>query len=185
MDIKSIFLNSISISLFLLVACSIVFVYLNIFYFIYLKVPTLSANNKVIEKILRSIDFKGRKKFYDLGSGNGKLISGVASLYPDLECIGIEYNIAAYYCAKTRNIFLKNKVSYLRENFFKVNLDDADIVYIYLFPGVMNRLEAKLANELKSGTVVVVNSFPLKSKEPKKIIRRKFGALDTLYIYEY
>jgi len=138
MDIKSIFLNSISISLFLLVACSIVFVYLNIFYFIYLKVPTLSANNKVIEKILRSIDFKGRKKFYDLGSGNGKLISGVASLYPDLECIGIEYNIVAYYCAKTRNIFLKNKVSYLRENFFKVNLDDADIVYTYLFPGVMN-----------------------------------------------
>lgn len=102
-----------------------------------------------------------------------------------MECVGIEYNIAAYYCAKIRNIFLKNKVSYRRENFFKVNLGDADIVYTYLFPGVMNRLEAKLANELKSGTVVIANSFPLKSKGPKTIIRRKVGALDTLYIYEY
>ena len=171
--------------LFLLTAWLIVFMYLNIFYFIYLEVPTLSAGNKVIRKILENIDFKGEKKFYDLGSGSGKLISRVAEQYPRLECVGIEYNISAYFTAKIRNVFLKNKVSYQRGNFFKVDLGDADIVYAYLFPSVMDDLETKLSNELKKGALVITNSFSLKSKKPRTVIRGKIGALDTLYIYEY
>jgi hypothetical protein len=185
MDIKLILADGIIIGLFLLVACLMVVMYLNVFYFIFLRVPTLSAGNKVVEKILQNIDFGSRKKFYDLGSGNGRLISLVADCYPELECIGIEYNITAYCHAKIRNIFSKNKVSYRRENFFKINLGDADVIYAYLYPPVMERLESKFAKELRRGTVVILNSFPFKTKEPKTILRGKTGALDTLYIYEY
>jgi hypothetical protein len=185
MDIKLFFLDGILIGLFLLVACLMVVMYLNIFYFIFLKVPTLSTGNKAVEKILESINLKGKKKFYDLGSGNGRVVSCLAEKYPELECVGIEYNITAHCHAKIRNLFSKNKVSYWRKNFFKIDLGDADVIYVYLYPPVMERLEAKFAKELRKGTLVVMNSFPLKTKEPKMILRGKSGALNTLYIYEY
>jgi len=145
----------------------------------------LSTGSNVIKKILQEIDFKEAKKFYDLGAGNGKVISYVASRYPNLKCTGIEYNIAAYCYAKLRNIFLKQKVSYKMGDFFKVNISDADIVYTYLFPGLMDRLESKFARELKKGTLVISNAFPIKDRKPKFIIQGKAGALNTLYVYEY
>lgn len=145
----------------------------------------LSTGNNAIRKVLQNIDLGKAKKFYDLGSGNGKVIAQIASRYPNLKCTGIEYNISAYCCAKLRNIFLKQKVNYQMEDFFKVNISDADVVYAYLFPGLMDRLEIKFARELKKGTLVISNAFPIKSKEPKVIIRGESGALNTLYVYEY
>jgi hypothetical protein len=185
MDIKLMFLDGVLIFIFLLVACLMVVMYLNIFYFVFLKVPTLSTSKKTAEKILQNIDLGDKKKFYDLGSGSGRLVSYLAEKYPDLECIGVEYNITAYCNAKIRNIFLKNKVIFLRKDFFKTNLGDADVIYAYLYPPVMERLEAKFARELRKGTLVILNSFPLKSKKPKTVLSGKSGALDTLYIYEY
>ena len=145
----------------------------------------LSTGDNAARKILQNIDFGKAKKFYDLGSGSGKVISQVASRYPNLKCVGIEYNIAAYCFAKFRNIFLKQKVSYQMGDFFKINISDADIVYAYLFPGLMDRLESKFASELKRGTLVISNAFPIKAKKPKMIIRGEAGALNTLYVYEY
>ncbi|MFZ2192995.1 MAG: methyltransferase [Candidatus Moraniibacteriota bacterium] len=145
----------------------------------------LATNKSVISKISRHIDLKNKKKFYDLGSGNGSLISYVAKKYPELECVGVEYNIGAYTQALIRRYFSKVKVSYQRKDFFKIDISSADVIYVYLFPGIINRLEKKFATELRQGTLVIANSFPLKFKKPKKIIKGKDRALDTLYIYEY
>ena len=176
------------IFLFFLTLCLfglVVFIYLNLFYSLYLKVPMLSSRNSAIEKVLSKVDLEKAEKFYDLGSGSGKVISHVANQYPNLECIGIEYNVAAYCCAKLRNIFLKRKVAYRMENFFKVDLSDADVVYTFLFPGLMERLGTKFARELKKGALVIDTAFPLKSKEPKMVVQGETGRLDTLYVYEY
>lgn len=177
----NIFLFFLTLCLFFLV----VFVYLNVFYSFYLKVPMLSSGNDAIEKFLLKVDFGKAKKFYDLGAGSGKMISKVASQYPDLQCIGIEYNIISYCCAKLRNIFLKQKIDYRMGNFFKINISDADVVYTYLYPGLMERLEIKFASELKKGTLVISNAFPIKTREPKIVIQGEVGALNTLYVYEY
>jgi trans-aconitate methyltransferase len=165
--------------------CLVIFVYVNLGYSFYLKVPMLSSGNSAIEKVLSEVDLGKVKKFYDLGSGSGKVISQIANRYPELECVGIEYNAAVYCCAKLRNIFLKQKVAYRMENFFKVDLSDADVVYTFLFPGLMERLETKFARELKKGALVIDTAFPLKSKEPKMVIQGGKGKLDTLYVYEY
>lgn len=162
-----------------------IFIYLNLFYTFYLKVPMLSSGNNPIEKVLLNVNFKKAAKFYDLGSGNGKLISRVAKQYPHLECVGVEYNIAAYCSAKFRNLFLKQKIDYKLGDFFKINISDADIIYAYLFPGLMVRLEAKFSQELRKGTIVISNSFPIKTRKPKMIIQEKAGELGTLYVYEY
>ena len=113
--------------------CLVLFININLLYYIFLKVPNFSTGNSALGKILRDVDFGEANKFYDLGSGNGKVISAIAKRYPDLECVGIEYNIAGICFAKLRNNFLRNKVIYRRENFFKTDIQDADIVYTFLF----------------------------------------------------
>ena len=102
-----------------------------------------------------------------------------------MQCIGVECNLGIYWWAILRNIFAKQKVIYLRKNFFKINLADANVIFVYLFPGFMEPLNAKFKQELKKGALVVSNSFPIKTKTPLKIIPGKMGALETLYIYEY
>jgi len=148
-------------------------------------VPTLSSRKNILKLIVESIDFQGRKKFCDLGSGNGRLILSVAKFYPDFVCTGIEYNLAAHYLAKLANTFAEQKASFIRDDFFKVNLGNEDVIYAYLFPTVIKQLEEKLAQEVKEGAIVIINTFPLKKKKPDSIIRGKTGALETLYIYKY
>jgi len=163
----------------------VVFIFLNAFYFVFLRVPSLSSKNKVVANVLENIDFKGRKKFYDLGCGNGSLIAKIAKNHPAMQCIGVEYNPGIYWWAILRNILAKQKVTYLRKDFFKINLADADVIFVYLFPAFMEPLNAKFKQELRKGTLVISNSFPIKTKNPLKIIPGKMGALETLYIYEY
>jgi len=145
----------------------------------------LATSDKTIENALGEINLATKGKFYDLGSGNGKVAFRFAATHPNFNCIGIEFNLAAYFSAKIRNIFSKHKISCRRENFFKVNLDDADIVYTYLFPDIMKELEQKFNHELKKGATVIANTFPLQHKSPIKIIQSKTGKLGTLYIYKY
>ncbi|HPN54628.1 MAG TPA: methyltransferase [Candidatus Moranbacteria bacterium] len=145
----------------------------------------LSSENDAIRKVLENVDFEKASIFYDLGSGNGKLISQIANQYPHLKCTGIEYNVSSFCLSKIRNIFLKQKVDYKRKDFFKIDISDADIIYAYLFPGIMKSLENKFNQELKAGTLVVSTAFPIRSKEPKMIVRGEAGKLNTIYIYEY
>jgi len=165
--------------------CWVIFININLLYYIFLKVPNFSTGNSALGKILRDVDLGEAKKFYDLGSGNGKVISAIAKRYPNLECVGIEYNIAGICFSKFRNNFLKNKVIYRMENFFKTDIRDADIVYTFLFPELVERLENKFSQEIKKGGLVIANTFPLKIKKPKKVIAGIVGKLDTIYIYEY
>lgn len=145
----------------------------------------VSTEGEITERILKNIDFSKVKKFYDLGSGSGNVVSRIAREYPSLKCVGIEYNVTDLFWAKFKNIFSKNKVIYKKGDFFKTDISDADIIYVYLFPEIIERLEEKFANELKKGALVITNTFPLKFKKTKLIIPEKKRKLGTLYIYEY
>jgi SAM-dependent methyltransferase len=145
----------------------------------------LSSQDKVIKKILKEIDFSQAKNFYDLGCGNGKVVSKIAKNFPSLECFGVEYNIVSYFLAKIRNIFLKRKFICKKEDFFKTDLKKADIIFVYLFPGIMKNLEVKFARELKVGAIVIANSFPLPNKKPAKQICKKNSELGVVYFYRY
>jgi hypothetical protein len=163
----------------------LLFIYVNIFYYLYLKVPMLSTEKETIRKLSQNIDFSKAKNFYDLGSGNGKVISAISGKFPNLECVGIECNIAAFLLAKVLNIFSSRSVRYRMENFMNIDLGEADVIYAYLFPGAMEKLEEKFSKELKRGTLVVSSTFPIKDKIPKLVVKNENGKLGTLYIYEY
>lgn len=150
----------------------------------FLSAPFLSSSRGAYKTVLQKLDLSGRKKFYDLGSGSGKMVGKVAQKYKGMQCIGIEKNPGAYFLAQIRNLFLKRKVRYLYKNFYDIDLSDADAVYAYLFPEPMVKLEEKFERELKPGAILISAAFKLPNKKPAEIYESR-NPLSKIFIYKY
>jgi SAM-dependent methyltransferase len=111
---------------------------------------------------------------YDLGSGDGRL------LFMALEkgagrAVGIELNPdlvrEASETAKRKS--LQDRIIFLNADFMDVSLEDASVVLCYLTPYASAALKVKLESELKLGSRVVVEMFPVPAWKPTKQINRE------------
>jgi hypothetical protein len=104
---------------------------------------------------------------YDLGSGDGRL------LFTALEkgagrAVGIELNpwqvVKAREKAKSHG--WQDRVTFLESDVMTVNLSAATVVLCYLFTSASRALKSKFEAELKPGTRVVMESFPVPGWKP-------------------
>ncbi|MFA5127094.1 MAG: SAM-dependent methyltransferase [Patescibacteria group bacterium] len=139
-------------------------------------VPTRQAD---IDRFLRLADVGSKEKVYDLGCGDGRLVISASKL--GAEAIGLEISILLYIGAVLRKFFSGSKAKIKFGDFWRVDLRQADVVYLFLIPRVYSRLKNKLEKELKPGAKVVVLVWPIPGWQPSvvdKIIGRP-----TLYLY--
>ena len=96
---------------------------------------------------------------YDLGSGNGKLLFLAAQHGAITK--GLEINPFLVFFSNVRSFFspYKDQVHTYWKNFWTTELGDADVVFIYLLPWRMEKLEQALIKKCRKGTVIVSNSF--------------------------
>lgn len=168
----------------ILLACAIFTLYLLIhaFYWIVSGVPFVGSRTKVLGDLVRELKLDKGRVFYDLGAGDGKVIFYLAKENPEVKFIGYELNPALVLYAKAFRR-LPN-VEYRRKNFFKVDLRDADYIFLFLFPELMEKILPKLKSELKSGSLIISNTFTF-SNGPAPI--KSFISqvpLESLYIYQ-
>lgn len=118
---------------------------------------------KIIEILQREIETKGSKDYQlvDLGSGNGDTSRNIAQALPDIAVIGVEISKIAAWRARQMAQFRQVKnVSYRQEDFFETDLSQADAVYIFQFPSVMNKLHAAgILQGLKPSALIICNKF--------------------------
>ena len=118
-------------------------------------VPTKMDN---IKKILRLAGVKKGKKFYELGSGDGRVVIAAAQL--KAEAIGIEQSLIRIFISRFRTQLLKlPNARFSHGNIFTKKYTDADIVYIFLLHKGVRKLEEKLKKELKKGAIVVTQTY--------------------------
>lgn len=144
--------------------------------------PYVPTKLEVVEKILKLIinkkNFKKPllgKKFYELGSGDGRIVMEAASL--GAYAVGIEQSMIRVLYSKLTawKKGLKN-AHFVHGNVFKQNYSDSDIIFIYLLPKGVAKLEPKLKQEIKKGCVVITQTFHFKNWKPyKKIDLEKVG----------
>jgi len=151
------------------------------------EAPYLKTKNQLIEKIIDEIDFKKGKLVYDLGCGNGKVLRILAKKRK-IKTVGYEYNSIPFLAGKIVNFFSADKIQIYFQDFFKVGLSKADYVFCYLITDEMEKLEEKLNKELKSGAIVISNTFKFKDWQPEKVIvidetKGKGVLSNRLYIY--
>ncbi len=156
--------------LIILILLEILVIALGIFFmFIGFKsAPYVPSHKKVIEDLLKEIEFKKGMKVADLGSGDGRVIIALAKI----GCEAHGYEINPFLCWFTRlrikKLGLKKQAFVHRKNFFSEDLSKFDLIFTYLLPKQMEKLEEKLLKELKTGSLVVSNAFSFPHWQPFK-----------------
>jgi ubiquinone/menaquinone biosynthesis C-methylase UbiE len=99
---------------------------------------------------------------YDLGSGDGRLLFGALEAGAG-KCIGIDIDPdrvkVAQEAAKEKGY--DGRVKFVEADILDIDLSEATVVLCYLFPSASAALGPKFDKELKPGTRVVMESFPV------------------------
>ncbi|MDP3974315.1 MAG: methyltransferase domain-containing protein [Candidatus Daviesbacteria bacterium] len=125
-------------------------------------VPTKMEN---IRKILKLANVGRGRKFYELGSGDGRVVIEAAKLEAD--AVGIEQSlIRVIYSRYTASRLKLKNAKFYHGNIFSKDYTDADVIYIYLLNKGVGRLEEKLKKELKKGSVVITQTYHFPNWKP-------------------
>ncbi|KAJ8250874.1 hypothetical protein GJAV_G00214220 [Gymnothorax javanicus] len=131
-----------------------------------LQVPYLPASRKQVHNVMTLL--RGRSgSITDLGSGDGRIVLEACrqGFHP---AVGYELNPwlvrLSYFHAWRRGHY--GKVSYLREDLWKVSLAECRNITVFLAPSVLPLLQDKLLAELPDDALVVAGRFPFPDWTP-------------------
>jgi len=135
------------------------------------------SRTTAVKKMLDIANLKPGDCVYDLGSGDGRIIIGAAKR--DAHAIGIE--IDPLKCILTWLRIKKNKLTNAKikwGNFFKVDFKDADVVFLYLLPETLQKMEKSL-KKLKKGSRIVSHGFKFNGLKQIKSLEK-----EQIYLYK-
>jgi ubiquinone/menaquinone biosynthesis C-methylase UbiE len=120
--------------------------------------------------MLSMADVKPGDVVYDLGSGDGRIVTTTAREF-FASSVGIDINPFWVFWTRVKVALfgLSGKVKVIWGNFFNQDLSRANVVTLYLEQGTNNRLKPKLEKELKPGTRVVSHVFTFDGWNPIKV----------------
>jgi len=128
------------------------------------------------------------KKFYDLGCAHGTLSLRLKKILPHLEIYAVDNSTVRIFFGKLKDKILRRKINFQKQDIFKIDLRNADVIYTYLWYDLMPILEKKLQEELKLGAVVITNTSHFQNWQPtEKVVTypkvSKTPDFETLFIY--
>lgn len=153
---------------FLVFALLLLFVISSAFWgFLITRVPYVRTAKKDIEFIANELNILSSDIFYDLGSGDGKVCFLINKL-TGAKCVGFELTWWTYALSALKSKLKNQNVKFEMQDFFKSDWSEATIIYTYLFPMYMRRVEEKFLNDCKPGTVAVIRDFPFPNLKADK-----------------
>jgi precorrin-6B methylase 2 len=169
-----------------ILSVSIVFIYLTVSAGFMHSSPAVPSHGKVKNAIISEasslLQNSSGKVIMDLGSGWGTLLLPLAKKFPNHKFIGIErgylpFNVSVWRARKLKNL------TFLRQDFFKTDIGDADLIFVFLLTSTMAQLTAKIKTEMKPDSIVIANRFPMKDEKPYKEV--SLGSkYYTYYVYK-
>ncbi|MDA4129980.1 MAG: class I SAM-dependent methyltransferase [Thaumarchaeota archaeon] len=130
------------------------------------------TSRKEIDAVVKLLHLSKDSRFYDLGSGYGRMIVGVGQKF-GIKSIGVEADPLKYWW--TRQVISRKKlgttVSVIHSNFLNVDLKDADGVFVFLSSEtkIMRKLQEKLFQEMRPGARVVSYIHRFKNWTPEEV----------------
>lgn len=131
--------------------------------------PWVPAPRESLRKILDVASIKPGDRFYELGSGDGRVVICAAKEF-GAKATGIELSLPLYIHSAFKCLLSRSQANIVFGNLFKHNLSDADVIYVYGLPHALkDRLRGKLENECKPGTRVISFMFEIEGWIPAKV----------------
>jgi ribosomal protein L11 methylase PrmA len=108
---------------------------------------------------------------YDLGSGDGRLLLSAAEKGA-LKCVGIDIDpdMVKISNETAKSKHLSDRITFIEADINSVDLSQASIIFCYIHPAASEALKPKFEGELKPGTKIVMESFPVMGWKPEKVI---------------
>ncbi|MFA6227764.1 MAG: hypothetical protein WC668_01110 [Patescibacteria group bacterium] len=156
-------------------------------------VPFVSTPRYDLEKICEAAELKPGEKIFDLGCGKANLLTVAAKKF-GASGTGYELSLWPYFWGWWRVKILRADVRLKMQDFLRADLSQADVVFCYLFPEVMDKLENKFKKELRPGARVVSYTFKLpniqpaktvKGREDKNLFDRCLRTKGIIYVYQF
>lgn len=160
----------------LLQALAMIGLVLGLLYAVWLLAPILyglpwvPTGHARARKALELAQLRPGEVLYDLGAGDGRVLLLAAREF-GARAIGVELSpfhclLAAWLARRSR---LETQVTIRREDFFKTDLRDADVVFAFMTSRQAARLRTHLERQLRPGARVVTVSFDLDGWQPAAI----------------
>jgi len=131
--------------------------------------PFVPLEPEVVEEVMKLAKVDKDDIFYDLGSGDGRLVIA-AALHGAKEVYGIEIDpLRVFYSRFWLKLLRLENAKIIKGNFFEIDLSKATVVSLYLLQETNDKLKSKFEKELKKGTRVVSVAFFIPGWKPAKI----------------
>lgn len=135
------------------------------------KVPLYLSNSRTQQVISDFAPVTKGATFIDLGCGLGGVVAAVAKARPEAHVLGVETAPLSFAISWLRiTLFGLTNAEVRFQSIWATDVSDADLVYAFLSPAPMTRLNEKLTAEMKPGSVFVSNSFAVPGREPDEIV---------------
>ena len=146
-----------------------------------LAAPWVPTFGKDIDRVLRFVPLTHQDKVVDLGSGDGRVLTALATSGADVH--GYEISLLPFLVSKLRIRLKRSANCFVHyKNFWNVNLGEFNVVYLFLLPKVYPRLREKLERELKPGARVVAMLWPVEGWVPIKVDEVRLRP--SIYLYQ-
>lgn len=146
---------------------SVLFFFWWIFPLFFHGIPWQPTDMKRVRRMLEMANPQPGELLIDLGCGDGRICIEAARRYR-VRAIGYEINPWLYAWARLRVLFsgLSSQIRIELGNIHQVDLRKADVVTLFLFQHVNDRLEGKMSEELRTGSRVVSYVWIFKGWKP-------------------
>lgn len=142
----------------------------------------VSSSEHTVHQMLKFANVKPMDVLYDLGCGDATVLVYAANTYSVEKSVGIECraHVAALAKKKILKNNLENKISIIENDLFDIDLECANVVFIYLSKKAGKKLTQLFLKSLKKGSRIVSQAFPLRYIEPDDIYQDVYC---KLYLY--
>lgn len=142
--------------------------------------PWIPARRERIHKALRMAGVQPGERVYDLGAGDGRVLTIAAGDF-GARAVGVEIEPVHCALAWVRSVLSghRGRIQIRWGSFYDTPLGDADVVFLYVRPPQAARLRPSLAMQLRPGSRVVSLSVDLPGWEP-----RALDTEDLVFLYQ-
>jgi SAM-dependent methyltransferase len=142
--------------------------------------PFVPTPQSVVDAMLDLAKVTADDFVVDLGSGDGRIVLTAAQRY-SARGVGVDIDpeLVEKSNAEAQKRGMAGRIKFLQKDVLQADVSDATVLTLYLLPGMMSSLQAKLMHELRPGTRIVSHDFPFgewkADREVSVEVPEKFG----------
>ncbi|MDA8416300.1 MAG: class I SAM-dependent methyltransferase [Betaproteobacteria bacterium] len=145
------------------------------------RVPLYLTHQTTLETLTELVELYQPRQFADLGCGTGTVLRMLAKRFPQVEFHGWEVAPLPWLLARWGTHDLPNCRITLG-SFWTPSMREFDMVYVFLSPVPMSALWEKICAEMKTGALLISNSFLVPGILPWQT--RDEDTVMPLYLYQ-